>query len=81
MNFNSTFPLHTDLRALMNLTYHGEYVNFKLNRNKSILTAEAQESAVVTDPYARMCDPASPQKAAEYSQGLTEKDRETTIKL
>jgi Icc protein len=36
---------------------------------------------LVSDPYARMYDAASPQKAAEYSLGLTPKDRETTIKL
>jgi 3',5'-cyclic AMP phosphodiesterase CpdA len=36
---------------------------------------------LVSDPYARMYDPAEPQKAADYSIGLTAKDRETTIKL
>ena len=34
-----------------------------------------------SDPYARMYDPKAPEKVAEYSLGLTEKDRETTIKL
>jgi 3',5'-cyclic AMP phosphodiesterase CpdA len=36
---------------------------------------------LVADPYARMYDPAEPQKVADYSIGLTQKDRETTIKL
>jgi 3',5'-cyclic AMP phosphodiesterase CpdA len=36
---------------------------------------------LVSDPYARMYDPAAPQSVADYSVGLTEKDRETTIKL
>ncbi len=34
-----------------------------------------------SDPYAKMYDPAEPQKVADYSIGLTEKDRETMIKL
>jgi 3',5'-cyclic AMP phosphodiesterase CpdA len=36
---------------------------------------------LVTDSYAKMYDPAAPQTAADYSAGLTAKDRETTIKL
>lgn len=36
---------------------------------------------LVTDPYAKMYDAAEPKKAADYSAGLTPKDRETTIKL
>jgi Icc protein len=36
---------------------------------------------LVADPYAKMYDAAAPQKVADYSMGLTEKDRETTIKL
>ncbi len=36
---------------------------------------------LVSDPYAKMYDPESPQNVAAYSAGLTEKDRETTIKL
>jgi Icc protein len=36
---------------------------------------------LVSDPYATMYDPADPQKVADYSLGLTPKDRETTIKL
>jgi len=36
---------------------------------------------LVSDPYARMFDPEDPKKAADYSAGLTAKDRETTIKL
>ena len=36
---------------------------------------------LVSDPYARMYDPAAPQNVANYSIGLREKDRETTITL
>ena len=36
---------------------------------------------LVSDPYAKMYSPSEPQKAAGYCSGLTEKDRETTIKL
>ncbi|HEX9021278.1 MAG TPA: metallophosphoesterase [Nitrospirota bacterium] len=36
---------------------------------------------LVSDPYAKMYDPAAPQKIADFSVGLTEKDRETMIKL
>jgi hypothetical protein len=34
-----------------------------------------------SDPYARMYDPAAPQTVSAYSMGLTQQDRETTIKL
>ena len=34
-----------------------------------------------SDPYAKMYDAAAPDKVADYSLGLTEKDRETTIKM
>jgi 3',5'-cyclic AMP phosphodiesterase CpdA len=34
-----------------------------------------------TDAYAKMYDPAAPQKVVEYSAGLTPEDRETRIKL
>jgi Icc protein len=43
-----------------------------VNRAKELL---------VTDSYAKMYDPANPQKVADYSVGLTATDRETTIKL
>jgi len=43
-----------------------------VNRAKELL---------VTDPYAKMYDLVAPQKAADYSMGLTMQDRETTIKL
>jgi len=43
-----------------------------VNRAKELL---------ISDPYAKMYDETAPQKAAEFSNGLTEKDRETTIKL
>jgi 3',5'-cyclic AMP phosphodiesterase CpdA len=36
---------------------------------------------LVSDPYAKMYSPAAPQNVAAYSLGLTENDRETTIKL
>jgi 3',5'-cyclic AMP phosphodiesterase CpdA len=36
---------------------------------------------LVTDPYARMYDSAAPRTVADYSVGLTEMDRETTVKL
>ena len=44
------------------------------------LVSHAME-LLVSDPYAKMYDAASPQKVAAYSLGLTEKDRETTIKF
>ncbi len=36
---------------------------------------------LVSDPIARVYDPSSPQKAADYSAGLTPRDREATIRL
>jgi len=51
------------------------------------ITLEDQNSVnrakelLVSDPYAKMYDADAPQKAADYSMGLTPKDRETTIKL
>jgi hypothetical protein len=36
---------------------------------------------LVSDPYAKMYSSDAPQKVAAYSIGLTDKDRETTIKL
>jgi len=36
---------------------------------------------LVADPYAKIYDAADPHKVADYSKGLTEEDRETTIKL
>lgn len=36
---------------------------------------------LVSDPYAKMYSPNAPQNVAAYSLGLTENDRETTIKL
>ena len=36
---------------------------------------------LVSDPYAKMYSPNAPQKVAAYSLGLTENDREFTIKL
>ena len=42
--------------------------------------ARARE-LLIQDPYARIYDPAAPEKVAEYSAGLTKEDRETTIRL
>lgn len=36
---------------------------------------------LVSDPYAKLYNPDAPQSVAAYSMGLTEQDRETTIKL
>jgi Icc protein len=36
---------------------------------------------LISDPYAKMYSPDAPQKVAAYSMGLTEQDREITIKL
>jgi len=36
---------------------------------------------LVSDPYAKLYSPENPQSIAAYSMGLTEKDRETIIKL
>jgi 3',5'-cyclic AMP phosphodiesterase CpdA len=36
---------------------------------------------LASDPYAKMYDPAAPQKVLEYSAGLTARDREATIRL
>jgi hypothetical protein len=36
---------------------------------------------LASDPYAKMYDPAAPQKVVEYSAGLTARDREATIRL
>jgi 3',5'-cyclic AMP phosphodiesterase CpdA len=44
-------------------------------------TVDRALELLVTDPYAKMYDLATPQKVADYSRGLTAADRETTIKL
>jgi 3',5'-cyclic AMP phosphodiesterase CpdA len=44
-------------------------------------TVNRAKELLESDPYARMYDAASPQNASEFSRGLTEKDRETTIRL
>jgi 3',5'-cyclic AMP phosphodiesterase CpdA len=44
-------------------------------------TVSRARELLESDPYARMYDAAAPQKVSAYSMGLTEKDRETTIKL
>lgn len=44
-------------------------------------TVERARELLVTDPYAKMYDLAAPQTVVDYSRGLTEKDREATIKL
>lgn len=42
--------------------------------------ARARE-LLVRDPYARIYDPAAPERAAEYSAGLSPQDREAAIRL
>ncbi len=44
-------------------------------------TVSRAKELLIADPYARIYDPAAPEKAAEYSAGLTKRDRETTIRL
>ncbi len=44
-------------------------------------TVDKARELLVSDPYARMYDRNQPQKVLEYSMGLTEADREMTIKL
>jgi 3',5'-cyclic AMP phosphodiesterase CpdA len=44
-------------------------------------TVNRARELLESDPYARMYDHASPQNVSAYSMGLTEKDRETTIRL
>ena len=48
--------------------------------DEKIIIAKARE-LLAADPYARLYDPANPQNILAYSLGLTEQDRETTIKL
>lgn len=43
-----------------------------VNRAKELLES---------DPFAKMYDPSDPKKASAYAMGLTQRDRETTIKL
>ncbi len=44
-------------------------------------TVNRAKELLESDPYARMYDADAPQKVSAYSTGLTEQDRETTIKL
>ena len=48
--------------------------------SNSDLVERARE-LLITDPYARIYDPGAPEKAAEFSAGLTARDREATIRL
>lgn len=53
-------------------------------QNVGLEDAESVKKArelLISDPYAKIYDPAAPQRAADYSLGLTPQDRETTIKL
>jgi 3',5'-cyclic-AMP phosphodiesterase len=53
-------------------------------RNVGIDNADAVTRArelLISDPYAKMFDTMAPQRAADYSVGLTPQDRETKIKL
>ena len=72
------------------VTYPCAFRSFSVNRegihlrNVSLddkATVDRARELLVSDPYARMYDAEAPQKVADYSMGLTEKDRETTIKL
>jgi 3',5'-cyclic AMP phosphodiesterase CpdA len=44
-------------------------------------TVNRARELLISDPYARIYDPAAPERAAEFSAGLTGQDRETTINL
>ena len=44
-------------------------------------TVNRARDLLVSDPYAKMYDAAAPQTVADYSVGLTARDRETTIAL
>ncbi len=44
-------------------------------------TVNRARELLIADPYARIYDPNDPSKAAEYSAGLTQGDRETMIRL
>jgi hypothetical protein len=43
--------------------------------------ANKARELLAADPYARLYDPDNPRKVLDYSLGLTEQDRETTIPL
>jgi len=72
------------------VTYPCSFRSFSVSKtgiaikNITIEDAEAVKKArelLVSDPYAKMYDSTNPQRAADYSSGLTPQDRETTIKL
>ncbi len=44
-------------------------------------TVNRAKDMLVSDPLAKIYDPSAPQKMAEFCAGLTDKDRETTVKL
>lgn len=62
-------------------TVNREGVHFKLIGLSDGEAVERARELLIADPYARIYDPAAPEKAAEYSAGLTARDREATIRL
>ena len=44
-------------------------------------TVNRAKELLISDPFAKMYDPAAPEKAAVYTNGLNVRDREATIKL
>ncbi len=64
---------------MYSVSREGVHLNL-VGLSNSELVARARE-LLITDPYARIYDPKTPEKAAEYSAGLTARDRETTIRL
>lgn len=67
--------------AFRSYTVTGEGIHLKNVGLEDRKTVNRAMELLVTDPYAKMYDPAAPEKAADYSAGLTAKDRETTIRL
>lgn len=72
VTYPCSFRSFTVTRSGIQLKNVGLEDRNSVNRAKELL---------ISDPYAKMYDEAAPQKAADFSLGLTEKDRETTIKL
>ena len=62
-------------------TVGGEGIHLKTVELHDRDIVKRAKELLVADPYARIYDPSDPGKAADYSAGLTKKDRETTIKL
>jgi hypothetical protein len=71
-----TFPC-----ALRSYTVSREGIHLRNVGLDDRATVNRAMELLISDPYARMYDPAAPQKVAEYSAGLTARDREIMIKL